>query len=253
MTGRVSDSRSAPVLTVDGPGGVGKGTVSQIIAGRLGWHYLDSGALYRVVGLAASDRGTDLADGAAVARLAGQVRIDFEPCADGAPARVFLDGNEVSSRLRTEDAGKLASIVAAIPEVRAALLGVQRRFRASPGLVTDGRDMGTTVFPDATLKIFLTASPEIRAERRYKQLKEKGLRANLSALQGEIRDRDLRDSTRATSPLVPAADAEILDTSSMSIDEVVVHITKRLSECLGIPVPGISGQAVSGSGKPDSS
>lgn len=245
MTGKISDSRPAPVLApvvaIDGPGGVGKGTVSQIIAGRIGWHYLDSGALYRVVGLAASDRGTDLADGAEVANLAGRIRIDFEPRADGEPAKVFLDGKDVSDRIRTEDAGRLASVVAAIPEVRTTLLGVQRGFRAPPGLVTDGRDMGTTVFRDATLKIFLTASPEIRAERRYKQLKEKGLRANLSALQGEIRDRDLRDSTRATSPLVPAADAEVLDTSSMSIDEVVVHITKRLNERLGTTVPEISG------------
>jgi cytidylate kinase len=223
----------APVLTVDGPGGVGKGTISQIIAGRLGWHYLDSGALYRVVGLAAADRGADLQDTAAIAQLAGAVRIDFEPQPDGSPARVFLDGKDISDRVRTEGAGRLASIAAAIPEVRTALLAVQRRFRAFPGLVTDGRDMGTTIFPDATLKIFLTASPEIRAERRYKQLKEKGLHANLCKLQGEIRDRDLRDSTRATSPLVPAADAEILDTSSMSIGDVVAHISKRLDERLG--------------------
>jgi cytidylate kinase len=221
-----------PVLTIDGPGGAGKGTVSQLVAAQREWRYLDSGALYRVVALAASDRGVPLDADAAVGKLAATLAIEFQPQADGRPARVFLDGIEVSDRVRTEDTGRLASQVAVLPAVREALLSVQRGFRTPPGLVADGRDMGTTVFPDANLKIFLTASPEIRAARRHKQLIEKGLHANLPQLLGEIRDRDARDSTRAHSPLLPAVDAVLLDSSSMSIDEVVAFIQKRLDECL---------------------
>ena len=223
---------TVPVLTIDGPSGSGKGTVAQRVAARLGWHYLDSGALYRVVGLVARERGIDLGDGPAVARLAEGLDLHFEPQADGSPARVRVDGRDVSDALRTEETGRLASQVAVLPAVRRALLQKQHAFRQPPGLVTDGRDMGTTVFPGAVLKLFLTADPAVRAERRYKQLKEKGLDVNLDNLLGEIRSRDDRDAARATSPLKPAADAELLDTSSLSIDEVVGVIETRLQRKL---------------------
>jgi cytidylate kinase len=222
-------SNKIPVVTIDGPSGSGKGTAAQILAGRLGWHYLDSGALYRVVGLTASRRGTELDDEPGLCRLAETMRIDFLPQPDGTPARVSVDGEDVSRELRTEATGELASRVAALPDVRASLLRKQRDFRQLPGLVTDGRDMGTTVFPDAVLKVFLTASAEVRAERRYKQLKEKGFDASLSAILGEIRHRDRRDTERSVSPLKPADDAWILDGSALSIDEVVASISRRLA------------------------
>jgi len=225
--------QTAPVVTIDGPSGSGKGTVSQLLAARLTWNYLDSGALYRVVGLAAAEKGLRLDDAANLARLALTVDIRFEPQRDGSPARVWLGGRDVSTVLRTEDTGRLASQVAVLAPVRAALLDKQRDFRRDPGLVADGRDMGTTVFPSAHLKVFLTASPEVRAERRYKQLKEKGLDVSLPKLLVEIRERDARDAERRTSPLKPAADAEILDTSSMSISEVVEVIFQRLQRRLG--------------------
>lgn len=221
-----------PVVTIDGPGGSGKGTISQLLAARLGWHYLDSGALYRVLGLAAQDAGIALTDAPSLARLAGEIQLDFEPQRDGS-AQVILNGQDVSLWLRTEECGRWASEVAVWPEVRAALLQKQHDFRQNPGLVADGRDMGTTVFPAARLKIFLTASPEVRAERRYKQLKEKGLDASLPLLLGEIRARDARDAGRAVSPLRPADDAEILDTSTMGINEVVELILDRLRQRLG--------------------
>ena len=221
-----------PVVTIDGPGGSGKGTISQLLAARLGWHYLDSGALYRVLGLAAQDAGITLTDAPSLARLAGEIQLDFQPQMDGS-AQVILNGQDVSLWLRTEECGRWASEVAVWPEVRAALLQKQHDFRQNPGLVADGRDMGTTVFPAARLKIFLTASPEVRAERRYKQLKEKGLDASLPLLLGEIRARDARDAGRAVSPLRPADDAEILDTSTMGINEVVEFILDRLQHRLG--------------------
>jgi cytidylate kinase len=222
-------SNKIPVVTIDGPGGSGKGTVAQILAGRLGWHYLDSGALYRVLGLTARRRGVGLEDEPALCRLAETIRIDFEPQPDGNPARVAVDGKDVSAELRTEASGELASRVAALPAVRAALLQKQRDFRRFPGLVTDGRDMGTTVFPDALLKVFLTASAEVRAERRYKQLKEKGFDASLGSILGEIRHRDQRDTERSVSPLKPADDAWILDSSTLSREAVVEAVSKRLA------------------------
>lgn len=225
---------SVPVVTIDGPGGSGKGTISQLLAARLGWHYLDSGALYRVLGLAAQEAGIPLTDAPALAGLANRLQLAFEPQADGSPAHVFLNKQDVSPRLRTEECGRWASEVAVLAEVRAALLQKQHDFRLPPGLVADGRDMGTTVFPTARLKIFLTASPEVRAERRYKQLKEKGLNVSLPLLLGEIRARDARDAEREASPLKPAADAEILDTSSMSIAEVVSYILARLQPRLDV-------------------
>jgi cytidylate kinase len=203
------------VVAIDGPSGSGKGTISQLLAARLGWHYLDSGALYRLTALAAARHGVALDDPAGLARLASALDVRFEVDADG--ERILLDGAPVGNPLRSEATGAGASRVAALPEVRAALLERQRAFRAAPGLVADGRDMGTVVFPDAEVKIFLTASAEARAERRYKQLKEKGIGANLSDLSADLAERDRRDSERATAPLKPAADAVVVDSTGLDI------------------------------------
>jgi CMP/dCMP kinase len=221
--------QSAPVLTVDGPSGSGKGTIGQVLAARLGWHFLDSGALYRLVGLAARRQRIDLTDTAALAKLAESLDVAFIPCADAAPT-ILLAGQDVSDVLRTEESGAAASRVAALPAVRIALLHKQHALRRPPGLVADGRDMGTTVFPDALLKVFLTASADVRAERRYKQLKQKGFDVNLRRLLDEIRERDARDAAREASPLKPAADAHILDTSDLSISDVVDRIEGLLRQ-----------------------
>ncbi|MGE3481797.1 MAG: (d)CMP kinase [Gammaproteobacteria bacterium] len=213
----------APVITVDGPGGVGKGTVSRILAGRLGWHLLDSGALYRLVGLGALGRGVALEDEAALAELAMNLDANFSGNS-GENAVITLDNVDVSDAIRTEQAGSAASRVAALPAVRQALLERQRLFRQPPGLVADGRDMGTVVFPDAQLKVFLQASPEERASRRYKQLKDKGISVSLSALLKEIEERDMRDSGRRVAPMRPAEGAVIIDTTHMDIEEVVDSI-----------------------------
>ena len=216
---------AVPVLAIDGPSGSGKGTISRAVARALGWGLLDSGALYRLVALAGKQAGVDLADPAGLARLALDADIVFG--ADGrGEERVLLGGIDVTGAIRTEQAGNDASKVAALPEVRAALLERQRRFAAPPGLVADGRDMGTTVFPGADVKIFLTASAEERALRRYKQLKEKGVAATLAALSLEIAERDERDSKRAASPLVPSIDAVLLDTTGMPIEAVVEHVLR---------------------------
>lgn len=225
--------RPVPVLALDGPSGSGKGTVGQILAGRLGWHFLDSGALYRALGLAAAAKGEQiLSDAAALSEIARTMDIRFAPQPNGAPVRVVLNGADIGDRLRTEDSAKLASLVAAWPSARTALLEKQHALRQPPGLVADGRDMGSAVFPDAVLKVFVTASPAVRAERRYKQLKEKGFDANLRRLLDEIRERDARDAARAVSPLKPAADACILDTSSLGIADVVERIHSLLRERL---------------------
>lgn len=218
-------SKDVPIIAIDGPSGSGKGTISQILARRLGWHYLDSGALYRAVGYLASRQGIPAEDVNRLTSLARDVSVAFEIDPDQS-VRVLLNGAAAGDGLRTEEAGSMASKIAAIPEVRAALLNKQRAFRRPPGLVADGRDMGTVVFPDAILKVFLTASADIRAERRYKQLKDKGFDANLSRLLGEIRDRDARDAARTASPLKPATDAVILDSSTLSISEVVEQIVR---------------------------
>ena len=226
----MTEADKVPVLTIDGPSGSGKGTVGQILAQQLGWHFLDSGALYRAVGLAALRERISFNDKPALARLATSMDIHFMPRTDGGAAAVLLYGEEIGDRLRTEESGKLASIVAAIPEVRAALLQKQHSFRQSPGLVADGRDMGSVVFPNAILKVYLTASPDVRAERRYKQLIGKGFNVNLPRLLDEIRERDARDAERAASPLKPAEDACILDTSQLDISGVVERIDGLLQQ-----------------------
>ena len=210
-------------MTIDGPSGSGKGTVSRAAAKALGWALLDSGALYRLVALAGRQRSVDLDDGAGLSRLAQRLDIRFGAGEDGEEV-VWLDGNDVTRAIRTEQAGNDASKVAALPAVRAALLDRQRRFAAPPGLVADGRDMGSVVFPQAQIKIFLTASAAERAARRHKQLKEKGVAANLAALSLEIAERDQRDSTRTASPLVASEDAVLLDTTGMSVDTVVERV-----------------------------
>jgi cytidylate kinase len=216
-------SGDVPVLTIDGPSGSGKGTVSRAAARALGWALLDSGALYRLVALAGRLHGVDLDDAAALASLARGVDIRFDSQPSGEEV-VLLDGREVTRDIRTETAGNDASKVAALPAVRAALFERQRRFAVPPGLVADGRDMGTQVFPDARVKIFLTASADERAARRHKQLKEKGVAATLAALSREIAERDQRDIMRATSPLVASPDAVLLDTTGMPVDAVIERV-----------------------------
>lgn len=209
---------TVPVITIDGPSGSGKGTVARRVADALGYHLLDSGALYRLTALSAARYRVGLDDAAAVANLARKLDIQFDSH-DGAE-RIWLDGEDVTLEVRKESTGAGASTVAAIPAVRTALLERQRAFQRAPGLVADGRDMGTHVFQSAALKIFLTASAEERARRRHKQLKDKGLDVSLAALSRDIEDRDRRDSERSVAPLTPAPDARILDSSGMSIEAV---------------------------------
>ena len=211
-----------PVLTIDGPSGAGKGTVSRLVAWRLGWHYLDSGALYRAVGVAASWADLDLADPAALVRCTFDTEVRFDE--DGSTLRVFVNGSDATDELRLETTGTVASAIAAIPEVRAALKERQRVFRREPGLVADGRDMGTVIFPDATCKVFLTASAEERARRRHNQLKGKGVSVTFDGLLREILARDARDAQRTVAPLKPADDAVLIDTTGLSIEEVVERV-----------------------------
>jgi cytidylate kinase len=210
-----------PVITVDGPGGSGKGTVTQMLAKKLGWHLLDSGALYRLTALAASRQGVALDDEPRLVGLAASLDVAFEPTPPGEPVRVLLAGDDVTAEIRTEVCGDNASKVAVIQPVRDALLQRQRDFRVAPGLVADGRDMGTVVFPDAPVKIFLTASAEERAQRRYSQLKDAGVNVSIDALLDEIRVRDERDINRSAAPLKPADDAQVIDSTGLSIEEVL--------------------------------
>ena len=223
--------KPAPVLTIDGPSGSGKGTISQLVAQRLGWHYLDSGAIYRAVGQAAAWEGLDLSDAEAVAACAARTDIRFTSGPDGEP-HVLVNGKDATRLLHTETVGALASAIAAHPPVRAALVDLQHRFRRAPGLVADGRDMGTVIFPDAPYKVFLTASAAERARRRYKQLKDKGVSVNLDSLLHEIAARDERDAGRAVAPLKPAADAVFLDSTGMPITDVVERVLAVLPASL---------------------
>ena len=217
-----------PVITIDGPSGSGKGTVSQKLATSLGWHYLDSGAIYRALAYAvelACLKGDE--DKEQIISLARELELSFKPADDGG-ADVLLAGTDISDSIRTEECGAMASRLAADGEIRAALLQRQRDFRQLPGLVADGRDMGTVVFPDASHKFFLTASAQVRAERRYKQLKEKGINDSIPRLFTVISERDARDAGRSNSPLTPATDAIVLDTSEMSLEQVIGQVRQQV-------------------------
>lgn len=211
--------QAAPVIAIDGPSGSGKGTIARRVADALGMHLLDSGALYRLVALAVVRRRKKNATETEIAEIARHLDVRFSTSRSG-EEEIWLDGQEVSRELRTEECGRLASRVASLGAVREALLALQIAFRQPPGLVADGRDMGSTVFPDAALKIFLTASAEERARRRHKQLKDKGIDVSLAALSRDIEERDRRDSERSVAPLRPAEDARLLDSSNLTIDEV---------------------------------
>ena len=223
----MSESETAVhVVTIDGPSGSGKGTIAALLARELGWAFLDSGALYRLTALAAMNQGVDFADTAALAVVATTLDVQFLPAEDGLV--ILLAGERVGDSLRTEEVGAMASRVAALPAVRAALLQRQRDFARHPGLVADGRDMGTVVFPDATVKVFLTASAEERAKRRFKQLHHKGINASFDRLLADIQARDERDSQRAVAPLKPADDAIILDSTQMTIQEVLAAVMVQM-------------------------
>ncbi len=222
--------KQVPVVTLDGPGGAGKGTISYLLARELGWHLLDSGAMYRVLALAALNHGLSLEDEKSLGQLAEVLDVEFRPAADSPVCEVFLEGQNVSNDIRTEAAGNNASIVAALPAVRAGLLARQKAFQSEPGLIADGRDMGTVVFPLAPVKIFLTASAEERASRRYKQLKEKGFDVSLRDLLYEIKERDDRDANRSVSPLKPADDAILLDSTELAIEKVFEQVLEAIAD-----------------------
>ncbi|MEK7322900.1 MAG: (d)CMP kinase [Pseudomonadota bacterium] len=224
MTEQGREQQAIPVITIDGPSGSGKGTLSRLVAGRLGWHFLDSGALYRLVALAARHHAVLLEDEVSLTTLAAHLDVEFEAVDGGVDCRIVLEGEDVDNAIRTEQCGRDASVVAALPTVRQALLERQRAFQVVPGLVADGRDMGTVVFPEAKLKLFLTASREERARRRYNQLNEKGIDANLQRILSDLETRDARDSERSVSPLRPANDAVVVDTTGIAINDVVMQI-----------------------------
>ncbi|HLW73532.1 MAG TPA: (d)CMP kinase [Gammaproteobacteria bacterium] len=223
---------TVPVIAIDGPSGSGKGTIARAVAAQLGWHLLDSGALYRVLAIAAEEAEVGDGEPARLKSLARHLRVEFRDDGKGGE-RILLDGRDVSLKVRAETTGEQASLLAVIPEARAGLKDLQRSFRRAPGLVADGRDMGTVIFPDAVLKLFLTAGTRERAKRRYNQLKEKGLTANLDGLFRDISSRDERDQNRAVSPLKPAADAVMLDTTGLAIGRVVERVMELAGERLG--------------------
>ena len=222
----------APVITIDGPSGSGKGTIAGILAKRLGWCLLDSGALYRLLAFAARNHGVDLTNEESLKLLAAHLDVQFVAATEGHPQRIILEGDDVTDDLRNEQVGSWASQVAALPAVRDALLQRQRAFQEPPGLVADGRDMGTVVFPDADVKIFLDASAEERAQRRAKQLQAKGFDVNFDHLLLEIRERDDRDRNRPVAPLRPAEDALVVDSTTLSIDEVLELILDHIGNQL---------------------
>lgn len=215
--------QQAPVITIDGPGGSGKGTICRLVAQKLGWHLLDSGAIYRVLALAAIHHNIAPEDEEALQPLAAHLDVQFN-CDEQCNVRITLEGENVTHTIRTEQVGSVASKIASLPRVREALLRRQRAFREAPGLVADGRDMGTVVFPGAEVKIFLTADPAERANRRYLELKQKGLDVNIGDLLSEIQTRDERDMNRAVAPLKPADDAYLLDSTSKTIDQVLEEV-----------------------------
>jgi cytidylate kinase len=214
-----------PIITIDGPVGAGKGTIAQALAKKLGWHLLDSGAIYRILAFSVLQNQIDPNDEITVSTLVTNLNIEFKPSLqNNTPCQVLLDNQDVTDQIRTEDVGKTASIIAALPKVRQALLKLQCAFRKPPGLIADGRDMGTVVFPDAPLKIFLTASVTERAKRRHQQLLDQGISVKLPNLVQEITERDARDEQRAASPLKPADDAIVIDTTDLTIKEVIKKI-----------------------------
>jgi len=221
-----------PILTIDGPSGAGKGSIAQLVAKKLGWHLLDSGALYRLTALSALKNGVDLSDESSLEEIAGKLDVSFLPSEYGEPVRVLLSGEDVTKEIRTEVAGNNASKIAPLGRVRRALLQRQRDFAKNPGLVADGRDMGTVVFPDAEFKVFMTASAKERAERRFKQLKAKGEDVKIAPLLREIEERDARDMGRENAPLVAAEDAQIIDTTRFSIDEVLDKVLSKIAKKL---------------------
>ncbi|MBA6296238.1 (d)CMP kinase [Colwellia sp. MB02u-9] len=224
-------NQQIPVITIDGPSGAGKGTVARILAEQLGWHLLDSGAIYRVLAVAAQHHNISVEDEQSLLPVAANLDVQFQTCNEG-EGKVILEGEDVSNAIRTEEIGALASKVAAFPRVREALLRRQRAFKVGPGLVADGRDMGTIVFVDAPVKVFLTASAEERAQRRFNQLKEKGFDVKMTRLLDDIRLRDERDQNRKVAPLVAAEGALIIDSTELSIEEVVSKILSFSNERL---------------------
>ena len=228
----MSAGTDIPVITIDGPSGVGKGAVSAALADALGWHLLDSGAVYRAVAWVALEQGIEPTDEVRLAAVCEDMDLKFESC--GSDIAVLIDGVSVGEQLRSEPVGQMASKVAAIPAVRRALLDLQYDFRQSPGLIADGRDMGTVVFPDAQAKIFLTASAHERATRRFKQLKEKGEDVIFDSLFSEIAERDRRDRERAVSPTVPADDAKVIDSTDMSLEQVISESKAYVELKLGV-------------------